>query len=277
MTRITLQKVGADVEGFLVNSKMQPIPCIGLINGTKEKPTPVFLNDDYGFAIQEDNVMPEYNIPAANTPEIFARNIALMRGWLANHFAGKYRLEYVSNASMFFIDKQLTHPQALKFGCEPDYCAWTQSVNEMPIGVDPLLRTSGGHLHVSYLLDGEAKLENHPEYLPIMEKLVQVMDLNLGIPSLFMDRDKIRRKLYGKAGAFRPKPYGHEYRVLSPFWTVTQDHSKWAFEQIKTTIKQVNDGFNISPVVGRAIQKAINTSNLKIAENLIRNFKINIV
>jgi hypothetical protein len=34
----------------------------------------------------------------------------------------------------------------------------------------------------------------------------------------YWDKDTERRKLYGKPGAFRPKPYGCEYRVLSNAW-----------------------------------------------------------
>ena len=30
--------------------------------------------------------------------------------------------------------------------------------------------------------------------------------------------------MYGKAGAFRPKPYGMEYRVLSNFWLTSDVH-----------------------------------------------------
>ena len=44
------------------------------------------------------------------------------------------------------------------------------------------------------------------------------MDATLGLASLLFDPDTKRRSLYGKAGAFRPKSYGVEYRVLSNRW-----------------------------------------------------------
>src|SRR3546814_1862742 len=48
--------------------------------------------------------------------------------------------------------------------------------------------------------------------------LVKQLDWYLGLWSLGKDKDKVRRSLYGKAGACRIKPYGVEYRVLSNFW-----------------------------------------------------------
>jgi hypothetical protein len=50
---------------------------------------------------------------------------------------------------------------------------------------------------------------------------IRMLDLFLGIPSVFIDKDRTsvaRRKLYGKAGRFRKPPHGVEYRSLSNFW-----------------------------------------------------------
>ena len=48
-----------------------------------------------------------------------------------------------------------------------------------------------------------------------------MMDLFLGVPSLWLDKDPtsgIRREMYGAAGRYRVKNYGMEYRSLSNFW-----------------------------------------------------------
>jgi len=50
---------------------------------------------------------------------------------------------------------------------------------------------------------------------------VKILDLFVAIPAVLMeqgDDPKLRRKLYGRSGAFRYTPYGLEYRVLSNFW-----------------------------------------------------------
>jgi hypothetical protein len=44
--------------------------------------------------------------------------------------------------------------------------------------------------------------------------------------------------MYGAAGAFRPKPYGVEYRVLSNAWLTTEDRMRFVFDQ---TVAAVND------------------------------------
>jgi hypothetical protein len=63
--------------------------------------------------------------------------------------------------------------------------------------------------------------KGEPDSIPYVHycaAIVRELDYYLGLPSLKWDTDGRRRKLYGKAGAFRPKPYGLEYRVLSNKW-----------------------------------------------------------
>ena len=55
-------QAGSDIEVFLVNEKNTVIPCVGLVKGTKEKPhRPKGMPK--GYAVQEDNVMLEFNVP----------------------------------------------------------------------------------------------------------------------------------------------------------------------------------------------------------------------
>ncbi len=73
-------------------------------------------------------------------------------------------------------------------------------------------------------------------------QLVKQLDYFLGIPSLLLDKDEERRHLYGKAGAFRPKPYGVEYRVLSNFWLKSPELMRWVYNTTHLAISELMKG-----------------------------------
>lgn len=274
--KVKLDKVGADVEGFFLNPNTgYPFPCVGVFKGTKEKPQPITTLGD-GFAIQEDNVMPEYNIPPAKSAEDFASSILAVHIWLHDFARSRFKCDLATYGALVFKPEDLKSEQALKFGCDPDFCVWSRSVNPTPTSKKPTLRTAGGHVHVSYTIDGQMP-KNHPKQLDVLEHLVKAHDLYLGIPSLFSDDDSVRKEMYGKAGAFRPKDYGHEYRVLSPYWTRNHHYSTWVFEQVERSIDSIEKGLKFDPKLGNAIQKAINTRNMKIAVNLVKNFDLTLI
>ena len=106
--------------------------------------------------------------------------------------------------------------------------------------------------------------------------LIQAMDLFCGVPSIFLDSDTMRRKLYGKAGAFRSKKYGVEYRTLSNFWIQSPEKMEWAFNHTQQAVKFVNDGGKIDNKAKALILQAINNSNEKAAKSLITNFGISV-
>ena len=58
--------IGSDPELFLEDANGKVISAIGKIGGTKKRPKPVKALGK-GFAIQEDNVLLEYNTPAAKS------------------------------------------------------------------------------------------------------------------------------------------------------------------------------------------------------------------
>jgi len=116
-------------------------------------------------------------------------------------------------------------PEARIFGCAPDFNAYTRSVNtaEMDASRHPF-RYAGGHMHLgissNYQKEGMAEYdlvhrdENHL-------KIIKFLDLMISIPTLVLDNglgSKRRRDKYGKAGCFRPTPYGVEYRTPSCWW-----------------------------------------------------------
>lgn len=244
--------IGADPELFLQNSNKKLISAVNLIGGTKENPLPL----DYpGCALQEDNVAAEFNIPPCKTFKEFNSSIQFVLAHLELKVE-PLGLSLASKiASHTFTEDQLDTWQAMVFGCEPDFNAWTKKQNPRPKVDNPNLRSAGGHIHIGTDLDKIA--------------IIKSMDLHLGVPSLDLDTDTERRKLYGKAGAYRPKSYGVEYRTLSNFWIWSEENLKWAWEQTNKAVEFVKKNKRIPLSIQKDIQLAINETNIQSKNNCL--------
>lgn len=254
--------LGADPELFLYDSeKKEIVSAEGLIGGTKEEPLPI---TDKGHSIQEDNVMAEFNIPPVTDAESFARELILVVKHIDNMLPEN--LSTLVASSAYLDPKYLKTDQAMTFGCEPDYCAWTFEMNESP-EEDSELRTCGGHIHVGY---------DNPNSDDSID-IIRALDLFLGVPSVIMDNDRDRRKMYGRAGAFRGKDYGVEYRTLSNFWLGSKELMKWAFNATIAAIDWINAGNKIDKELGETISDCINTSNTSLALKLIEKYNLILV
>jgi hypothetical protein len=258
-TLITGLTIGADPEMFLYSETEEKfVPVCGLVGGTKKEPIPVTKE---GHSLQEDNVMVEYTIPPCNTRQEFIDNIIFMKNHINDTILKPKGLISKCIASAKFAFEDLQSDQALEFGCQPDFNAYTFEPNVVN-REDILLRTSGGHIHIGY---------NNPSF-PKNIEIVKALDLFVGLPSILLDTDTERRKMYGKAGAYRIKPYGVEYRVLSTFWTDNEKLIAWAFDSVQQAIDFVNMGGIITNEAD--IIHAINTSDAEAAEDILNEYNI---
>lgn len=246
--------IGCDPEFFL-KQKDKYISAIGMIGGTKEKPR---LLKREGFAILEDNVSVEFNIAPCHNHEEFIEGIQYVMNGLKKNLKN---FEFSQESAVYFDDDQLIHPQAKEFGCEPDFNAWTKQQNPRPCAADANLRSAGGHVHVGTVED------------PI--EVIRAMDLFLGVPSTKLDPGTLRRKLYGKAGCFRPKEYGCEYRTLSNFWIFSPEMIKWIYDQTQKAINFVEEGKTIEENHGLAIQNCINENDEEAYAFLAETYRFN--
>jgi len=259
MNKVT---IGADPEVFLKRGDTF-IPAIGLIGGTKKNPKKCGI----GF-IQEDNVMPEFNIPPSTTATTFSNRIGSMLRELEK-IASKHQctLEYKSWAA--FDPQVLRHPQAQMIGCDPDYNAWTMEQNAR-VNADMLgnIRVAAGHVHIGFNCGSNPASRNN---------LVKWCDLYLGVPSILMEDDgNIRRKYYGKAGAYRPKPYGVEYRVLGNWWIQHESYRKWVFNNTMSAVSLITKGIAFDDRLHSFIIDAINNQNKSTAKMFCDKYNITI-
>lgn len=251
--------IGADPEVFVGEGKAVR-SIIGKIGGTKENPLPLPLGE--GFAVQEDNVALEFNIPASKNKAEFVRNIGDATAFLEQVMRDRYGFNFINSSAESFPDTELTHPAAHIFGCEPDYNAWTNKVNPRPKADDKNLRSCGGHVHI-----GVKGMD--------LVKVIRAMDLFLGVPSVRMDKGEKRRNLYGGAGAFRKKAYGGEYRTLSNFWIFSPELTEWVYDNTERALVAVKAGMDIDSE-RKEILNAINKNSHKSADYLIETYNLDV-
>lgn len=252
-------KVGTDPEVFVVDKLTREVmSAINLIPGSKDEPFPV---SDKGHAIQTDNVMAEFCVPPSESPEELYLNIKFCLTMIDSMLPST--METAILASAMLDKKYLDNEQAMTFGCDPDYNAYSLNQNQAPDN-QTSLRTAGGHIHIGY---------DNPNFQDNI-KIIKAMDLFLGLPSLVLDPDTDRRDMYGKAGAFRIKSYGVEYRALSNFWIQSEDSVRWMYQQVRQVIKFVNEEHILSDTEEVDLQLAINNKDLELACKLMKKYNI---
>ena len=255
-TKETVFTVGADPELFFRNEE-QLISVVGILGGSKTNPMPI----GNGCAIQEDNVAAEFCIPPATSAPEFITSIRYALTDI-NTRAARLGLTLAElTASGEFSKDQLNNRQARTFGCDPDFNAYTGEANPRPHTENKLLRSAGGHVHVGTKED--------------IIDVVQTLDLLLGVPSVLIDKDEERRKLYGKAGCFRPKPYGVEYRTLSNFWIWDTKTIEWVYHRVGEAVSFCSEFIReVSDEDTKLIVHTINNNDKKAAEQLVDKWEL---
>lgn len=218
--------VGADPELFMRSPNTgEFVSAHDRIPGTKYAPFKV----PYG-AVQVDGTALEFNIEPCGSADDFVHHINSVRATLESMVPG-YNVVAEPVATydeQYFLWEVPSSAQAL--GCDPDFNGWTEEQNPRPDPAGQPIRTASGHVHIGWTDGLDVNDKDH--FLHCC-RIARQMDYFLGIHSLLWDKDGTRRKLYGKAGAFRPKPYGMEYRVLSNRWLDSPDLTRWVYNTVQ--------------------------------------------
>ena len=216
--------VGADPEVFVrlgdTYVSGHTFPC-----GTKEQPRRV----DNGF-VQVDGLALEFNVNPSETRRDFVDNtIRVYRDLnnLVRSINPEASLEAVPTVVFGYEYLKSLPEHVSRLGCNPDWNAYDMVENPVPDASQPF-RTGSGHVHVGFTKGADTASLGH---LRRCADLTKELDYFLGLPSLTWDPDTKRRELYGKPGAFRPKPYGMEYRVLSNAWLRSKKTIEVVYDQ----------------------------------------------
>jgi len=208
----------ADAQGKIINadrflpSKHEPLEIEDVSDGRRNK---VFFD-----GIQAE-IAPHYS----HCRELLIDNIFKCISKVATLIPSDFKFVMRPSARIRKSIIESADPEARIFGCEPDFNAYTCGINtvEMDASRHPF-RYAGGHMHFG--APSAYTPEDSIEYqLAKTERghlrLIKFMDMLISLPTIAFDQDKDarrRRTKYGKAGCFRPTPYGIEYRSQSCWW-----------------------------------------------------------
>lgn len=268
---------GADIELFVAEKATGKIVSAEpFIKGTKDKPFQFDVESKF-FATSLDNVLAEFSIPPAKDKAEFYRNIQHSRGYIDSILPKEYCTVVLPAANL--DPYYLQTDQARMFGCEEDYNAYTADMNIKPFCEDETLRSCGGHIHVGWKNPMSFNSETYMGTIPkdyLRRMLVKALDLHIGIPSVLQEPNNKRKELYGKAGAYRPKKYGLEYRTISNYYLESKKLTDWVYNSVQKSIDFVNRGEMIEPTMDPIIQNAINHNQREVAAELCRKYQLKI-
>lgn len=276
---VNILKIGADIEMFLQNKKGKIVSAEGYVKGTKYNPF-VFDPENKYFSTSLDNVMAEFTIPPVDDRKNFIEYIKRGIGYINTINPD---LKCIAQPAARLDWEYLKTENAQMFGCEPDMNAYTMWTNPRPKAEGKNLRTAGFHVHISYenpypVYDLVNPDETYIKNDTIRCIITKAMDLFLSVNMVLIEPENERKVLYGKAGAYRPKPYGLEYRSLSNYAASSPKMMGYVFDQTLRALKWLEREKNQTLINSKGfseyLENTINQNNKKQAKYLKNKFKI---
>lgn len=305
----------------IAEGKNEIISALRLIpNYTKHRPN-YFTGNPKDGGIYSDNTQLEFSVPPAESPAAaveyvsmalyaaatllrpyvqypqFHPNLGHLTGW--DYQKTYLTLRLLAQASHTYdlkdlpgdrnppkrLDSDRSPASPWEIGCNPNFDAYRNGLINEPSPFPDGQRTGSFHIHLGNadykalegkngpLIDDESK-----------HKAVKLLDIFVGLASVIFDKDPTapaRRKLYGRAGEFRPTPYGVEYRVLGPYCLRNPRLVRLVYDLVdyaidthleSKAIEQKNGLFGIDEAL---IQNCINDgTNAKLAQRILNMVRI---
>lgn len=267
---ISTVTIGSDPEYGAIDQNGVPTSVVGFLPGTKKEP---YELNKY-VSCQVDNVGAETCIPPCVNENEFVKFIMLAKIKTQTELRKLApNLSLVSVSSQKYSDKELASDTAQMFGCEASYCVYTGNRSPRPTPEEVgNLRSFGFHVHVGFPIE---EGENQVDYV---QKLIRAMDITLGLPSIIIDTDTDRRKIYGNAGDLRYRMIKNilviEYRTLGGFMHSSHNLIRYVYQQTIRAVEMVNDWKNEYESNASIIENAINTGDVELCNKLCNMFAV---
>jgi len=169
-------------------------------------------------------------------------------------------------------------PLEWQIGCNPNFDVYASEYgsprNQLPFSSG--LRTGSFHIHI-----GNANMEDpNEDRLLTAEskaKAVKLMDLFVGLSEVVFNDDEsshTRRKLYGRAGEFRPTNYGIEYRVLGNYALRSPRLTQLVYELTEYAMSMFDTEIFVDECLSMhdmdKVQSAINDNDKSLAMGILQ-------
>lgn len=228
-------KVGGDPEFFIFNKNTKRyVSAHNRVPGTKKEPF-VLNKASPSETIQADGTAVEINIKPSNVAAFFLGSVNNILKQTTERFLRPHEVLVASPCVTYSPkDWEKLPKSALELGCDPDYNAYTGMRNPTPDPAKflPRSRTGAGHISLSWRKEDNLAHPFDPEHFSDCAAVVRRMDLLYflymypyveGEYTPYSALSAYRHQLYGARGAFRPKPWGVEYRSPSNLWLLSSD------------------------------------------------------
>ncbi len=257
--------IGSDPEVMIYNRSLGKI--VSSLALLPDKQNPIDLND--GIFVYADNVLVEAKFPPVRTKAEFVNSFRKAFFRIKRHLGDNFKI--IPVAAHVYDDSELQDRAAWKIGCVPSYNCYTQDENEI-VKFNDGMRTGSAHIHI-----GNPNLCNYNR----RHETTRLLDVFVGCASVILEQDiaeasRARRNFYGKAGEFRPTPYGLEYRVLSPFVLSSPALIELIYDLVDFTLSIVEGGESeqiLNLVNGNQVQDCINNCESRLAEMILTNIR----
>jgi hypothetical protein len=277
--------MGGDPEFFIANKKGKVLNADAYLPG-KENPIIVSSRSDYKSKVFFDGIQAEMAVAFNTCREYFADNIRYCWQETMKQIPAGHKIVLKPAAKIQREVIEAADPEARRFGCAPDFNAYTRSTNtpEMDASRHPF-RYAGGHIHIG-LPDPKYREKDDP-YLRICSteeghlRVIKILDLLVTIPTLLLDNGPgavRRRSKYGKAGCFRPTPYGIEYRTPSCWWlrspmTVSIVYGLARLAWTITALEYDEEFLKAAKTDEQTVRGCIDESDIKTVKEIWENIK----
>lgn len=235
--------IGGDPEFFLEKDGALR-SAHNMVPGTKEEPFKL----KHG-AVQRDGCAVEFNIDPAYSADEYTHNICETLLEIRKIIPKQYKFVFKPAVTFNEIYFDRVVPKAAKeLGCNPDFNAYTGLMNPSPgeiVKNYPTLRTGAGHITLGWTENQDKK---DPAHFFDCCMVVKVLDELYMQTKPKFDKDTLRTTLYGNPGAFRPTPFGVEYRVPSNAWVKYPKMYPYMFNLAKCVIEGMDEGEFNPPV-----------------------------